>query len=440
MSTAPTSSERGLIRAVGTLGLAAGIVNVTIGGGIYRLPSAVASSLGPAAPIAYLVCAVVMGLIGLVIAEAGSRISLTGGPYAYVEVAFGPFAGFMTGVMNWLIGVTAIAAIGNVFIDGIGALVPALGTPTGRIAGLIATFGLLATVNILGVKHGNRLNAVTTVVKIVPLVLFVALGVWAIDPANLAVTTAPAPSTVARTAIVLLFAFTGVESALVVGGELKDPSRTVPRAILIGMGGVTVLYLAVHLVAQGVLGDALAGSATPLADAAAIAMGPWGRRFLLVAVVISTFGYLSGMSLASPRSLYAFGRDGYLPRAVGAVHPTFKTPWVAVLVQLSAVCILSITSAFGPLAVISNVAALLVYFACAIGAWQLRRMGIQEPGTVPFRAPGGVLVQLLACGAIVFLLTSITRAEWTVLAEVAIVASVIFAVTRKRRAELRTAG
>lgn len=440
MSAATTPTDRGLVRAVGTLGLAAGIVNVTIGGGIYRLPAAVSATLGPSAPIAYLLCAVIMGLISLVIAEAGSRVSITGGPYAYVEIAFGPFAGFMTGVMNWMIGVTAIAAVATVFIDGLGALVPVLGPGTGRTLGLVGTFGLLATVNVLGVKHGNRLNAVTTVVKIVPLLVFVALGVWAVEPANLVITEAPEPASVARTAIVLLFAFTGVESALIVGGELKDPSRTVPRAILIGMGGITLLYLAIQFVAQGVLGSALGASTTPLADAALIAIGPWGQRLLLVAVVISTFGYLSGMSLASPRALYAFGRDGYLPKPIGAVHPRFHTPWVAVLVQLSAVCMLAITSSFGSLAVISNVAALLVYFACAIGAWKLRRNGVQEPGTVPFRAPGGVAVQLLAGAAILFLLTSITVQEWLVLGEVAVVATLVFVVTAKRRATLRTAG
>lgn len=437
MSTHITLSERGLVRAVGTFGLAAGIVNVTIGGGIYRLPAVVADTLGPAAPLAYIVCAVVMALIGLSIAEAGSRVSLTGGPYAYVEVAFGPFVGFMTGVMTWLIGVTAIAAVGTIFIDSLAAMLPALGTASGRAAGLVATFGTLAVVNVLGVKYGNRLNAVTTIVKLLPLLVLVALGLFAIDPENLRIATAPTAANVTRTSIVLLFAFTGVESALIPGGELRDPARTVPRAILLGLGGVTLLYLAIQFVAQGTLGASLAGSATPLADAAGVAFGAWGRRLLLVGVVVSTFGYLSGMSLASPRSLYAFGRDGYLPKAIGAVHPRFHTPWVAVIVQLSITCVLAITSGFGPLAVISNVAALLVYFACAVGAWQLRRTGVQEPGTTPFRMPGGAIVPVLSCLAIVGLLTSITASEWLVLLEVAAAATVIFFLTRSHRAAHR---
>jgi APA family basic amino acid/polyamine antiporter len=427
------SSEAKLLRAVGSFGLAAAIVNIMIGGGIYRLPAVVAESLGAGAWIAYLVCAVVMGLIGLVIAEAGSRVSVTGGPYAYVEIAFGPFAGFMTGVMNWLIGYTAIAAVATVFIDGLGALVPFFASVQGRATGLVLAFAFLAVVNVLGVKHGARLNSITTVVKILPLFVLILFGVWAVDPANLSLVETPAPATIARTSIVLLFAFTGVESALVLGGELKDPSRTVPRGILFGLGFVTLVYLSVQFVAQGILGPALAGSPTPLADAAAAGIGPWARTVLLVGVVISTFGYLSGMALASPRAIYAFGRDGFLPKVVGAVHPSFHTPWVAVVLQLGTVCLVAITSTFGTLAVISNVAALLVYLGCAAGAWQLRRMGIQEPGTTPFRVPGGLAVPVIASVAIIFLLTSITGAEWRVLGYVAAAATLIFFATKKAR-------
>src|SRR5215208_2912878 len=116
------NAEASLIRALGVWGLAANIVNITLGGGIFRLPSGVAASLGAAAPLAYLVCAVAMGLIVLCFAEAGSRVSLTGGAYAYVEVAFGPFAGFLVGVLLWLTGTTALAAVSTIFVDNVGRL------------------------------------------------------------------------------------------------------------------------------------------------------------------------------------------------------------------------------------------------------------------------------------------------------------------------------
>ena len=131
----------------------------------------------------------------------------------------------------------------------------------------------------------------------------------------------------------------GVESALVPSGEVKDPARTVPRAILLAMAGITLLYLALQLVAQGVLGATLATSkATPLADAAGLAIGGWARALLLVGATVSMFGYVSGMTLAIPRALYAFGRDGFLPAPIARIHPAFGTPVLAIVVQSAIVC------------------------------------------------------------------------------------------------------
>jgi amino acid transporter len=233
----------------------------------------------------------------------------------------------------------------------------------------------------------------------------------------------------------LIFAFSGVESALGPSGEVKDPARTVPRAVFIAMLTITLLYIAIQLVAQGVLGAALSTSSTPLADAAGVVFGSWGKVLLLAAVVISTFGYLSGMTLAIPRALFAFGRDGYLPGAIAAVHPTYRTPYVSIAIQSALACTLAITSAFEKLAIIANVAALLVYFACSLAAWQLRRRDVRAGG-IPFRVPGGGVVPLLSCAVIIGLLSSITLPEWRVLALIIGVASVLFAVTRRRREAL----
>jgi amino acid transporter len=288
-------------------------------------------------------------------------------------------------------------------------------------------------VNVLGVRQGNRLNGVATVAKLLPLLLLVAGGLFAIKGANLVVREAPSVGAATRASIVLIFAFAGVETALVPSGELRDPARTVPRAILIAMVGITLLYIALQVVAQGVLGDALGTSTTPLADAAGAVFGGWGRTLLLVAVVVSTFGYLSGMILAVPRALFAFGRDGFLPSAFASVHPRFHTPHVAIIVQASLTCLLAITSGFGPLAIIANVAALLVYFACAVAAWQLRRLNVQAGG-IPFRVPGAGAVPFLACAMIIGLLTSITLQEWAWLVGVLAAATIVFLLSRGRRA------
>lgn len=436
---APTpGSEHSLVRAVGVWGLAAAIANVTIGGGIFRLPAAVAGALGAAAPLAYLVCAVAMGLIVMCIAEAGSRVSLTGGPYAYVELAFGPFFGFQAGVMLWVLGTYAVAAVATVFADNVATLIPALAGPIPRAALLIATFAIVGGVNMIGVSQGSRLNQITTVAKLAPLLLLIVVGVFSIQGENLAITTVPASGDVLRASIVLIFAFTGIETALVPSGEVQSPSRTVPRAIFVAMIGVTLLYVALQYVAQGVLGAALATSATPLADAAGIVLGPWGRTLLLIGVVVSTFGYLSGMALAVPRALYAFARDGFLPASIASVHPTWKTPHIAIALQLAVTCTLAITSGFGSLAIIANVAALLVYFFCAVAALELRRRNVQSGG-IPFRVPGAGVVPILACVVIIGMLTSITLDEWTSIVITAAAAAGLYVLSYRDRAKIAKA-
>src|SRR5215211_5434900 len=182
-----SSTERSLVRAIGTWALAAGVINVTVGGGIFRLPADVAAALGPAAPLAYVVCAIAMGLIVLCFAEAGSRVSLTGGPYAYVELAFGPYVGFLTGVLIWLLGTTAVAAVSTVFATNAAKLFPVFEQPTMRAVLLLASFAIVAVVNILGVKQGSRLNGIATVAKLLPLLVLVVCGVFFVDRSNLAI-------------------------------------------------------------------------------------------------------------------------------------------------------------------------------------------------------------------------------------------------------------
>ncbi|HEX2094285.1 MAG TPA: amino acid permease [Longimicrobiaceae bacterium] len=436
MSESSTSTGRSsLVRALGVWGLAAGIVNVTVGGGIFRLPSGVAASLGTEAPIAYLVCALAMGLIVLCFAEAGSRVALTGGPYAYVEVAFGPFVGFLAGVLLWLVGTFALAAVSTIFADSMGSLLPALAGPVARAGFLVVVFALLAGVNVRGVRQGMTLNNVATVAKLLPLFLLVVAGAFAVEPANLEWRGAPEGGAVARTSILLIFAFAGIESALVPSGEVREPARTVPRAVFLAMLLITLLYIALHLVSQGVLGAELAGSQTPLADAAGRALGPWGRTLILVGAAVSMFGYVSGMTLAVPRALFAFGRDGFLPRAVAAVHPRFRTPHVAIAAQSVLVCALAITGTFEQLAILANLSTLILYGACSLAAWELRRRNVRAGG-VPFRVPAAGVVPFLACAVIIWMLTSITLREWAVTVGVMVVAAVIFLATRGHRATL----
>jgi basic amino acid/polyamine antiporter, APA family len=320
--------------------------------------------------------------------------------------------------------------VGTVLMANLGALVPAVASRAASAAVLVGIYAVFATINILGVERGARVNSAITVAKMLPLLLLLAGGLFAIDADNLAVVQPPELSTLARSSILLIFAFAGIEAALVPSGEVKDPARTVPRALVIAMVLITLLYAGLQFVSQGVLGPALATSKTALADAAGVALGGWGRTLLLVGAVISMLGHAGGMILATPRMLFAFARDGFLPSAVARLHPVYRAPVVAILVQCTIVLALAITSTFERLAILANLSILVLYGACCLATWQLRRRDVRAGG-VPFRVPAPVVVIALACLVIGWMLTSVTPGEWTAFAIALAVASVVFLLRRK---------
>jgi APA family basic amino acid/polyamine antiporter len=435
MSSPGTSRPESLVRAIGTFGLAAGIINITIGGGIFRLPASVAGSLGAAAPIAYLVCAAAMGLIVLCIADAGSRVSLTGGPYAYVGTAFGRYAGFLSGVLLWMLGTFATAAVSTILASSVGLLVPALAGRTMEIAILAAAYGFWTLINLRGVTLGVRLNSIATVAKLVPLLIVAIGGAFFIQSDNLRIVAMPAATDIARTSLLLIFAFAGIESALVPSGEVRDTARTVPRAIALAMLGITALYIALQVVAQGILGSGLAhATASPLADAAGASLGGWARSLLLIGATISMFGYLGGMTLAMPRILFALARDGFLPRALASVHPVYRSPQAAIAVQSLVALGLAISGTFEKLAILANAGALSLYLGCALAAWRLRQMGIEGEGT-GFRVPLAGVVPWLTCAVIVWLLTGLKRDEWLGFGACVAAGTLVYLVTRSARTQ-----
>lgn len=426
-----------LARVIGTWGLAAGIVNVTIGGGIFRLPAGVAAAVGPAAPLAYLACTLAMALIVLCFADAGSRVRMTGGPYAYVETAFGPLVGFVSGALLW-VGITlALSAVTTFFGDSLLALIPSLGA-TGRRIAIVVILAILAAANARGTGGVTRFNTVATVAKLVPLLILVVVGLFAMDGDNLRWTSSPTSASMSRASVLLIFAFLGVESALVPSGEIRDPARTVPKAIFLAMGAVAVLYVLVQVVAQGLLGPALATDPTPLASAAAVALGPVGRTLILVGSAVSMFGYVSGMTLSVPRMLFAFGRDGFLPSALARVHPAARTPHIAIAVQTVIVAYLALFGNFEVLAVAANATILLVYAACCLATAELQRRDVRGAG-IPFSVPGRRVAPWLALVVIAWLLSGLKGEEWIAAGVIVAAALAVYAVTLPSRRGRATA-
>jgi basic amino acid/polyamine antiporter, APA family len=415
-----------LVRAIGVPGLAANIVNSTIGAGIFALPALVALQIGGASPIAYVICALAMCLIVTSFAMAGSRVSLTGGLYAYVEVAFGRYFGFIAGVLYFLTAILAISGIVGLVANSVGRLVPFLATPVARFFVIFAIFAFLAGINIRGVRVGARAMEAVTIIKVVPLLLFVVAGLLFLRPFVLTWPGWPTGESLGRSVLQLLFAFVGIEIALVPSGEIKNPARTVPRAIFTALGVTTILYIAIQFVAQAALGDQLgrAGDAA-LAEAAARFLGNFGRTLMLVGLTISAFGWVASDILSSPRIIFAFGRDGFLPSWFARVHPRFRTPDVAIVTYALCAFVLSYSSSFQKLAILSNMAVLLLYILCCLAAIVLERRDVRSDG-MPFHIRGGIAIPIVSIAVILWILAHGTGEEFAITGIALVIASVLY--------------
>jgi basic amino acid/polyamine antiporter, APA family len=403
----PATTPR-LLRAVGLAGLTAIALNGVVGSGIFVLPASVFRLTGPPSLAAYLAAAVLVALVVACFAEAGSLFDETGGPYLYARAAFGSFAGFLVGWMFLLARLAAGAAIANAFAAYAGYLLPGLGQGLGRAAAITIALAGLAAVNVAGIRFGSWTVNVLTVAKLVPLAVFVGVGLLFVDTSRIAFAALPETGALRQAALLLVFAFGGFENASVPTEETKDPRRHLPVALLTTIAATTLLYVLVQVVAQGTL-PGLAGSATPLADAARVFMGAGGALFIGAAAVLSTLGSTSALALVGPRILFAFARQGQLPAFLAEVHPRFRTPHRAVVVYSLLTWVAALSGRFEQLAAVSAVARLLFSASTCLAVPVLRRR--RPAAERGFTLPGGWTIPLLAVALSVWLLSGLTRAQ-----------------------------
>ena len=336
------------------------IINGVIGSGIFGLPAKVFKETGVYSIAAFLVCAVAVFVIILCFAEVSSRFSKTGGPYLYALSSFGKLPAFLTG---WLLLVTRFityAALINLLVSYLSVFAAWFTLPEARIMVIVLFTLLLAYINHIGIRNTTRINNFLTISKLLPLLLFIVVGSFFIEPAQYEIKHIPDFSSFSSTVLLLVFAFGGFESVLVNSGEVKNPEKNLPFALLLAAVFITTIYILIQVVSIGTL-PALASSDKPLAEAAGLFMGKSGASIIAIGAIFSVAGTLNAIMLVGSRLPYAFSEEKQFPGLFSFIHPKYKTPTWSLLLFMSITIIVSLNYSFLSAASLSAITRVMIY-------------------------------------------------------------------------------
>ena len=415
--------EADLVRGIRRWDLVALTINGIIGAGIFGLPSKVYALIGTYSLIAFVACALFVALIILCFAEVSSRFEETGGPYLYAREAFQPAVAFEIGWLFWLVRITAFAANCNLLINYLSFFWTPATLPNWRATIVVLVVVMLAIVNLLGIRQAAIVSNLFTVGKLVPIIIFIAAGLFFLNPQAYAPGPAPTTAAFSQSVLLLVYAFTGFEMATIPAGEIRDPQRSLPRALLIATLVVAVLYILIQVVCVGTL-PGLAQSQKPLADAGSQFLGAAGGAIISAGAVVSITGNLNILLLSGSRLPFAMAEQKQLPAFIGSIHGRFFTPYVAILITAAIMLVLTLKSSFLAALTISVIARLFTYGATCL-ALPLFRARREAPAAL-FRLPGGTVIAILSMVLIVWLLLHSTLAEAKAAAAAAAVGLIIY--------------
>ena len=397
-----------LVRGIRRWDLVAITINGIIGAGIFGLPSNIYKLIGTYSLIAFVACALVVALIILCFAEVSSRFDETGGPYLYAREAFQPAVAFEVGWLIWLARMTAFAANCNLLINYLSYFWLPATTPLWRAAIIVLVVIALAVINLLGIRQAAIVSNAFTVGKLVPIIIFIAAGLFFLNPQAFEFGPSPTTGDFSKSVLLLVYAFTGFEMATIPAGEVRDPQRNLPRALLIAIVVVATLYIMIQVVCVGTL-PGLAQSSKPLADAGSQFLGATGGAIISAGAIISITGNLNILLLSGSRLPFAMAEQKQLPAFVGSIHTKFFTPYVSILITAGLMLFLTLKSSFVAALTISTIARLVTYgtTCLALPVFRARR---NAPAAM-FRLPGGTIIAILSLFLIVWLLFNATLNE-----------------------------
>ena len=372
-------------------------INAIIGSGIFLLPNQAYALSGAFSLVVVLFDAVLAMSLALCFAEASGRFHRNGGPYIYARAAFGNFIGFEVGFMKAAISIIAWAAMANGFATALSAVVPALNDPFYKNAIIILLMGSLGLINVLGVQVSKIINNIVTVGKLLPLLLFIAVGLFYVNAGNFTpmLPTGAAAETFSfgAAALLIFYAFTGFEAIAEAAEDMENPQRNIPRAIMVVMGLVSLFYFLILAISIGVLGPDLANTKTPIATAAAVFLGSAGGFLVTAGTLVSIGGINLASSFLTPRVIVAIADDHMLP-PVFSRYSRFGTPYVAILFATVVGILIALSGSFTTLAAISVVSRFAQYVPTCLAILVLRRKDPEHPSTLS--VPWGPVIPVVA--------------------------------------------
>ena len=401
-------TDEGLSREITKWDLIALFVNVTVGAGIFRLPADVQRTVGNYSLPAFALCAVIVGLIALCFAEVGSRFSGTGGPYLYARETFGPLLGFTVGWLLWLTRLGGFATLVQVLVAYLGYFWPTVESGLARAGVITGIVVVLTVINIKGVRQSARVGDVFTVSKLIPLFLFVVVGIFFVSPARLTLGTRPDFGPFAGAVLILIFAFSGFEAVLVNSGEIRQPQKVIPFALFPALGAVVVLFVLIQVVCVGTLPQ-LTTSERPLVDASETFFGALGPTIISAGAIVGILGTLNAVMLALTRLPFAMALQGQLPAPLTRVHPRFRTPHISILVSAAGALCLSLAGTFVYAVKITVITRVIVYTSTCLALPILRRRSATiTPRSLStgFQLPAGMLISVVCVVLCLWLLAS----------------------------------
>ena len=407
------------------------LINLFIGAGIFGLPSRAFALADSYSLLAFVICGGLIGLIILCFLEVGSRFPGTGGPYLYARETFGPVAGFQMGWLLWLTRITSFAIICDILLSYLGVLWPDINAGVSRFLLVTLIVCVLTAINYVGVRHAARTSNVLAVLKLLPLVLFVIVGVWFVEPTNFEFRQVPNTNTLALAVMVLIFAFSGFEVATINAGEVEEPDKAFPFALFFTLALVLFFYLGIQVVAIGTL-PGLETSTRPLADAATVFLGPAGALVIVVGAIVSTSGTLNAGLLGGSRLPYAMAQAKQIPKFFDQTHPKHQTPTRSLIVTAIACWLACLSFNFVEALTINSVIRLITYaVVCAALPILRRRSDAPRANYVTRAGPWVAGAALLLCA---WLLSRVSAVEIIqVFAAIVIGATLYALVATKKR-------